>query len=833
MSLHPRQSLHPGAMNANTTMPNQQSVTEQIMQLDQAITLTLQEIDQNFATATQIVTSRMLPAIKEYGVASARMWQGNKFWKAFYETSAHVSLSAHVQTESEFDSQSYQGDASRDNASAAQHSFTSDDAAQSPRSDASSIQYSELDSSLASLDRPRHHGGAATHDEFADESLAESPMADRARPAVSPPRFSNASMAAAARREAASSHAQSHSQAQSQQNPATHRTAGASRMTTSSTPKKGALLQKVLNSEHKRNKGRVSYTKIQATPISSSGKSNPFAPPSVRMWDGIVDLRKTPLTVKMNKSKAGSSSTNPHKGVRSSKATKTSRSNKENRTTRDLDEDDGSDGFESGSDPESLGWPEGMSPPVTMQFSVPQSKYAQTPAKEAAKMMVDDLLRSVGAFSPAPRAWPPRSSESAHSSSSSSQPPSSPSESRSHQQQQQQQRGPTAVSSAFRAQPVGTPLRMSRKDAKLLGKASAGRSRGGRRESMPTPPTLTKRGPSLGPASALLDHDTPGAGTGTGAGSASGALRRSGKNNEIPSSSVAAGAGAGVGAGAANASSAALLMDDGEGLELNAGDRLRSSGLQRASAVESEVDVDVDVEGALVDRVNQLGNLRLDRPGGSVKTQLPVEDYDYDDDDDDDDDDEESESESDDENDAIAGSIMSSAAKFSASSHSRLTAGAASSGSGSRHDQDTSTSGWTSSTFSFNQPKSAAAPGRSIEDDTLFGVRPPQSQSQNHHIHAASASTRDPAVGFQSNPNANSGPGSSSSASGAAGAGGRGGGANHRTDDSFKVWGHVDEMGTVHGGRPLVDRDDTYSAPSPTPFASSYTGSAAGVAGRK
>ena len=40
--------------------------------------------------------------------------------------------------------------------------------------------------------------------------------------------------------------------------------------------------------------------------------------------------------------------------------------------------------------------PDGMSPPVTMQFSVPQSKYKKTPAKEAARRVVHDLLRSVG-----------------------------------------------------------------------------------------------------------------------------------------------------------------------------------------------------------------------------------------------------------------------------------------------------------------------------------------------------------------------------------------------------------------------------------------------------
>jgi hypothetical protein len=51
-------------------------IGEQLMHVDQAITLTLQEIDANFARAHQCVTGRILPAVKHYGVASARTWQG-------------------------------------------------------------------------------------------------------------------------------------------------------------------------------------------------------------------------------------------------------------------------------------------------------------------------------------------------------------------------------------------------------------------------------------------------------------------------------------------------------------------------------------------------------------------------------------------------------------------------------------------------------------------------------------------------------------------------------------------------------------------------------------
>lgn len=53
-------------------------VSEQLMQVDQAITLTLQEIDANFASCHQIITGRILPSIRRYGVASHNTWQGAK-----------------------------------------------------------------------------------------------------------------------------------------------------------------------------------------------------------------------------------------------------------------------------------------------------------------------------------------------------------------------------------------------------------------------------------------------------------------------------------------------------------------------------------------------------------------------------------------------------------------------------------------------------------------------------------------------------------------------------------------------------------------------------------
>jgi DASH complex subunit ASK1 len=49
------------------------TITEQMSQIDQAITLTLQEIDENFAKSHQLITGRILPAVKRYGESSYRI----------------------------------------------------------------------------------------------------------------------------------------------------------------------------------------------------------------------------------------------------------------------------------------------------------------------------------------------------------------------------------------------------------------------------------------------------------------------------------------------------------------------------------------------------------------------------------------------------------------------------------------------------------------------------------------------------------------------------------------------------------------------------------------
>ncbi|KAJ6167497.1 hypothetical protein N7497_000340 [Penicillium chrysogenum] len=71
------------------------SLTEELEKLEQSITLTMQEIDHNFSQAHRIVTTSILPLVEQYTEHSRDVWEGSKFWKQFFEASANVSLSGY------------------------------------------------------------------------------------------------------------------------------------------------------------------------------------------------------------------------------------------------------------------------------------------------------------------------------------------------------------------------------------------------------------------------------------------------------------------------------------------------------------------------------------------------------------------------------------------------------------------------------------------------------------------------------------------------------------------------------------------------------------------
>lgn len=57
---------------------SEEEADAEIERVQQKITLALQQIDENFATCNQIVTSRIGPGIDQYGEASQQVWDFSK-----------------------------------------------------------------------------------------------------------------------------------------------------------------------------------------------------------------------------------------------------------------------------------------------------------------------------------------------------------------------------------------------------------------------------------------------------------------------------------------------------------------------------------------------------------------------------------------------------------------------------------------------------------------------------------------------------------------------------------------------------------------------------------
>ncbi|KAK6904558.1 hypothetical protein I204_06837 [Kwoniella mangroviensis CBS 8886] len=65
-------------------------ISAQTEQIDQLNTLLLQEIDANFARFHQIVTSRILPEIKRFAIAGEPTREAAQFWRSFFEAASSI-----------------------------------------------------------------------------------------------------------------------------------------------------------------------------------------------------------------------------------------------------------------------------------------------------------------------------------------------------------------------------------------------------------------------------------------------------------------------------------------------------------------------------------------------------------------------------------------------------------------------------------------------------------------------------------------------------------------------------------------------------------------------
>lgn len=108
---HTQSSAQPwGSPESPSTQPPQPedkaALIAELERTQQSITQALRQIDQNFFTAHEIVTNKIIPIVEKYGKESESIKNSLRFWKIFMEAGAYVNLETYEEdVAAEYDSQ--------------------------------------------------------------------------------------------------------------------------------------------------------------------------------------------------------------------------------------------------------------------------------------------------------------------------------------------------------------------------------------------------------------------------------------------------------------------------------------------------------------------------------------------------------------------------------------------------------------------------------------------------------------------------------------------------------------------------------------------------------
>ncbi|OCT48074.1 hypothetical protein CLCR_04104 [Cladophialophora carrionii] len=388
---------------ASSTAPSRAlTLTEELEKLEQSITLTLQEIDHNFSRAHRIVTSSILPIVEQYAAHSKDVWEASRFWKQFFESSANVSLSGYEEQASRLD--------------------TTDDADITVTEDSNTTTHTTLETSESYETPSAQH---ISTDSIQDLDLSNMTISPSKSSTPRPYRTQNAQQPQASfahypspyealREEVNNTMADStlHTRATEPETPGGQPVFHVDTMaaTPQSSPflpprptsiprpsttrkKTDPLLHRVLDRNYR----------VQATPLTSQRYSNlqlgTVATPSqtsragkAGFNDSTFDSSPEVAPPELNQEIFSSPERKrPIPGVSVlTPARARSKAQTLGEATRtlgpwDSDDDDLDDDI-----------PFGQSPPKTMQFHIPQNRLLKTPAKEASKRIVEDILTNAG-----------------------------------------------------------------------------------------------------------------------------------------------------------------------------------------------------------------------------------------------------------------------------------------------------------------------------------------------------------------------------------------------------------------------------------------------------
>ncbi|KAH9818280.1 hypothetical protein DFH28DRAFT_110053 [Melampsora americana] len=341
------------------------------LQVDQILVSLLQNIDANFGRTHRTITHKIIPEVERYGEASRGIWEGLKFWQHFFEASANVQLSGY---DDEMDTSKVTEDASRDDALS--HDLDAEDVSQgvppSPNDD-QNVSSSSFDSVIASeppvVDTSHQSGSTASlrRPPGWDDMSFDSPDVTLQNPTAQEIShiLNNSHSNSLASGFTASPSIPGKVEGDSRLedgSPVSRRKSGG----TGSMLLHQVIMKNMIKTHHNRPKGSTpAKPKGTGSEITASRMAFP-SEVNDPDWNGIADLRKTNLE----------SFTSPSKKKTQPYISESSKKGK----SREWEEEDSIMA--------------GISPPQTLHFSVPRSKLARTPAKEAARLVTRDILET-------------------------------------------------------------------------------------------------------------------------------------------------------------------------------------------------------------------------------------------------------------------------------------------------------------------------------------------------------------------------------------------------------------------------------------------------------
>ncbi|KAJ7222877.1 DASH complex subunit Ask1-domain-containing protein [Mycena haematopus] len=339
----------------DTTAP----LLDQIEQMEQLITIKLQNIDENFSKIHGILANKILPAVKRYAVATKPVREAANFWVSFYEKAAQIRIPTYDDYSTVNDVPSERDELTSETESS---SRTEESTVRHEDHSATSTEVSFMPGQAAYASTPATARVGHTMDSFPSHrsddpswsASLESPLTRLDREVQN---FSRDDSAASSKLPSL----------QFDDLPEEERTVVRPRPDKGKGKEAPPLLQSVLRHKLHSATSDVSLSPMKAklrTPVPKG--LNPYLPPGIEPanWSGLVDLRHTPLSTPRRKK-------NPDPVADS--------------------DDDSFDGL-----------PPGMSPPVLMSPARPprstaelQLLWGKTPAKEAAARIKNDLVRDV------------------------------------------------------------------------------------------------------------------------------------------------------------------------------------------------------------------------------------------------------------------------------------------------------------------------------------------------------------------------------------------------------------------------------------------------------